>query len=40
MPVTTYAKVWDGGVDGEGPAFTVDPERAVRTWAIQAKHTS
>lgn len=40
MPVITYAKVWDGGVDGESTMFTVDPATAGRKWAIQAKHTS
>jgi len=39
-PVTTFAKVWDGGVDGEQDPFTFEANSTSRKWAIQAKHTT
>lgn len=38
-PVTTYAKSWDGGVDGEQVVFGPAAAPGRPTWAIQAKHT-
>lgn len=38
-PVTTYAKTWDGGVDGEHGVLVLGSVIPGRAWAIQAKHT-
>lgn len=38
-PVTTYARTWDGGVDGEQAVFGPKASGDGATWAIQAKHT-
>ncbi len=38
-PVTTYAKTWDGGVDGEHGLLVLGDAPPGRVWAIQAKHT-
>ncbi|WP_184717355.1 hypothetical protein [Caulobacter sp.] len=39
-PVISYAKTWDGGVDGELASFTFQDAKSPWQWAIQAKHTT
>lgn len=39
-PVTSYARSWDGGVDGEQIVFGPTRRSDQLTWAIQAKHTA
>lgn len=39
-PVTSYARSWDGGVDGEQIVFGPTRRPDQLTWAIQAKHTA
>ncbi|WP_295219264.1 hypothetical protein [uncultured Brevundimonas sp.] len=38
-PVTSYARSWDGGVDGEQIVFGPALDTHQLRWAIQAKHT-